>query len=187
MQVKAKAISGGKQRFASFYSIYNRLMETSPETLRVLAKDFVFPTLDLTTYNPEPIIFHHDGKVIIQMVYKPFEEDPSLISNVQKEAMASVEQVAKDIGIELDSQVGDIQFVNNYAILHSRDKFEDSAENNRHLLRLGIRDPENAWNVPHKYEKLFNQSFNVPLEKQNIPVTDFDPWRATATQTWDHG
>ena len=40
MYVRQNAEVGGEQFIASFWSIYNQLMEESPETLRVMAEDW---------------------------------------------------------------------------------------------------------------------------------------------------
>ena len=36
---------------------------------------------------------------------------------------------------------GDMQFVNNYVILHARTEYRDDAAHRRHLVRLWLEDP----------------------------------------------
>jgi hypothetical protein len=43
LQVRGQAASGGDQYVASFHSIYNELVETDPEVLEILAKDWDWP------------------------------------------------------------------------------------------------------------------------------------------------
>lgn len=40
LYIKDVAARGGEQYFASFWTIYNRLMQEDPDTLRVLARDW---------------------------------------------------------------------------------------------------------------------------------------------------
>ena len=44
MYVKSDDAIGGDQYLASFPAIYNKLVETSPQTLRILAKDWSWGT-----------------------------------------------------------------------------------------------------------------------------------------------
>ena len=54
-----------------------------------------------------------------------------------------------DFKLEMDFRPGDIQFVNNLAVLHSRTEYEDWPElpRRRHLLRLWLAVPD-GWPMP---------------------------------------
>jgi hypothetical protein len=73
-----------------------------------------------------------------------FNEVPRL-SALQIEALDSVDRLCNDPALRLDMTLerGDMQFVNNYVVLHSRTAYEDHAEEarKRHLLRLWLRTP----------------------------------------------
>ena len=134
------------------------------------------------------MLYQSAGRVLVQLVWQPFIEHPSFLSKEQKQALDKVQEIAKRVSIELDHQEGDIQFVNNLALLHARKSFKDSTENSRHLLRMGIRDLEHGWTLPKQYKELTNLAFK-PVEDQIIPVHDFDPYFKTtvAATTHHHG
>lgn len=126
--------------------------------------------------------------MLVQLVWQAFCENPELLSPTQKRALETVQSIAQEVAIELDHQAGDIQFVNNLAILHARNNFQDLPNKARHILRLGLRDRENGWALPERYQKLTYLAFK-PVEEQCIPVFDFDPYFATtvATAAAHHG
>ena len=49
----------------------------------------------------------------------------------------------KDLRLDMELQPGDMQFICNYTVLHSRGEYEDwpEPERKRHLLRLWLRTP----------------------------------------------
>ena len=44
-------------------------------------------------------------------------------------------------------------FINNYAVLHSREAFTDDAEHQRHLVRLWLKNERLAWRLPAALEE----------------------------------
>lgn len=105
----------------------------------------------------------------------------------RERALTVVNELAKKMCIKVDSKVGDIQLFNNLALVHARDGFEDSATQRRHLVRLGVRDPEHRWARPAGFEAQFETAYLVPLSDQIMPEVDFDPWNATSTAAAHHG
>ncbi len=93
-----------------------------------------------------PVFNRHDGLLsttieptYIGSVPRHFAgRDPN--SAAQVEGVAMVGEVADELRLDIPFQVGDMQFLNNHAILHSRLAFEDHAEQDkrRHLLRLWL-------------------------------------------------
>lgn len=67
------------------------------------------------------------------------------LSQVEKEALDIFDSVIQDPRLRLDMMLepGDIQFANNYAVMHSRTEFEDfpELERRRRLLRLWVKMP----------------------------------------------
>ena len=109
------------------------------------------------------------------------------MTSERERALNAVNDLAKKICIKVDSQVGDIQLINNLAMLHARDAFSDSTTQRRHLVRIGVRDPEYQWSRPAGFEEQFETAYQVPLSEQNMPAVDFDPWNATSTAAQHHG
>jgi len=60
----------------------------------------------------------------------------------QKEAIATYRATVEECALDIDFQPGDIQFLNNFVMLHTRREFEDWPEpaRKRHLLRLWLAD-----------------------------------------------
>ncbi|KAF2036378.1 Clavaminate synthase-like protein [Setomelanomma holmii] len=191
--------SGGEQHLASFWKIYNELLEKDPEVLETMAEaDWPFelkqkdkePYLELG-----PTLFLSKGKPMCQLVKAPLlgtpliHRDPRMpvVTDKQLHAMHAVEELAKRFCVKLDRKQGDIQFFNNLSIMHARAAYRGSngKPSTRHLLRMFLRDPENAWEKPAAYRKNFNDPF-TPGRQQNLPVIDNDPWR-TISGRESHG
>ncbi|KAL6401881.1 Taurine catabolism dioxygenase TauD/TfdA [Ilyonectria robusta] len=127
-----------------------------------------------------------DGRVLCQVVHRIFE-GTNLLSPVQRKALDLLETFANKNSIKLDVEVGDIQLVNNLALLHARRAWVDRPGQERHYYRLGLRDPGNYWKRPLKYEAVFDDHFHTAPEEQSIPVSDFDPYGLTSLAHHPHG
>jgi alpha-ketoglutarate-dependent taurine dioxygenase len=61
---------------------------------------------------------------------------------IERAALDFFDELAQDpaVHLDMDLQVGDIQFCNNYVMLHSRTSFEDhpEIERRRHMIRLWL-------------------------------------------------
>ena len=72
---------------------------------------------------------------------------------------------AEGIRLDMDLEVGDIQFCNNYTILHSRTEYEDfpEPERKRHMLRLwlAMREP---WPLAEGFPRQLGYGINQPTE-----------------------
>lgn len=67
-----------------------------------------------------------------------------------------------------------MQFVNNLSVFHARDGFTNTGEKQRHLVRLWLRDPEYAWEIPEslkgKWDKVYK---GVTAEGQVFPLEPY--------------
>lgn len=70
------------------------------------------------------------------------------VTDEQRRALDVIEEIAKRNQIVLEAQPGDMLFINNHGILHSREAFEDTRESPRYLIRMWLKNPELAWNLP---------------------------------------
>ena len=68
----------------------------------------------------------------------------------QIEALDAVEALAQKHSLILDVQPGDITFVNNWSILHSRTAFRNDNEHVRYLVRIWLKNenPIFEWPMP---------------------------------------
>jgi len=101
------------------------------------------------------LLFFHDGKIILNFDRSPLQGlsgDPRLgtrpLSTSQIKALDVLDTVAKRFSLEITLQSGDMVFVNNLSITHSRRAFEDDLKHRRHLLRLYLRNNEKGWSIP---------------------------------------
>ena len=76
------------------------------------------------------------------------------LTQAQREALDMVEAVAKESQIMLDAEPGDMLFINNHAVLHSREAFEDAANApSRYLVRMWLKNPGMAWKLPRELQE----------------------------------
>lgn len=85
--------------------------------------------------------------------------------------MDALHYTAEKHALALQFKAGDIQFVNNLSVFHARLGFRDSAAKQRHLVRLWLRDEENAWETPEELKTRWARVYDgVQEEKQVFPL-----------------
>jgi Taurine catabolism dioxygenase TauD, TfdA family len=98
------------------------------------------------------LIFSYGGQILFNFgrlhVFGDKDLKRSDLFAEQIEALEILQILAKKHQIRLKAQAGDLTFVNNFAILHSRDAFEDTKEQSRHLVRLWLKNEALAWRLP---------------------------------------
>ena len=90
----------------------------------------------------------------------------------QKEAVEVYRQTVDECALDIDFQRGDIQFLNNFVMLHTRREYEDWPEpaRKRHLLRLWLRDP-NGRPIPREQrEGRAGRGVNITGVKRVAPL-----------------
>ncbi len=147
------AKSGGLSTVASSVAVYNALVRSRPELVKILGQPFYADrrgeeSAGQKPYYVTPIFIWHKGRMFNRFnrtfidSAQRFDEVPRL-TPLQIEALDTVATLCRDPAFRLDMKLerGDMQFVNNYSILHSRTAYEDNAEESkkRHLLRLWLR------------------------------------------------
>jgi hypothetical protein len=106
--------------------------------------------------NTRPLLFHHDGRIIMNFAREPLlglsgvarAAGLAPLTEEQRRALDVVEEIARRNQIVLEAEPGDMLFINNHGVLHSREAFEDSRESPRYLVRMWLRNPELAWKLP---------------------------------------
>lgn len=144
-----KAKSGGMSSISSAMTLFNEILEKHPEYLGVLHRHFLLEHLNDGDVGLTPIFSYHNGKLSAMYLRQYIEiaqENAGLpLSPVEVEALDLIDSILSDPDIRLDMMMepGDIQFVNNYSIFHSRTSFEDydELERRRHLYRLWLKMP----------------------------------------------
>ncbi len=144
-----KATSGGVSSLVSVAAVYNEILEHHPEFLGLYYRPMYFAHLCEPLPSLSPIFSHHLGKLSCRYLRQYIElghdirEQP--LSKVEFEALDLFDSIIHKASIRVDMMLepGDIQFANNYAVLHSRTEFEDDANPalHRKLLRLWLKMP----------------------------------------------
>jgi hypothetical protein len=149
------AKSGGLSCIASAAAVHNEILATRPDLLQVLYRPYYSDIRGeepkgRKPYYAEPRfcmwkgrLFTQHGRTYIDSAQR-FPEVPRLTPEMI-EAMELVDKLANTdrFRLDMDFRPGDIQFLNNRVVLHSRTDFEDfpEPERKRHLLRLWLRTP----------------------------------------------
>ncbi len=96
-----------------------------------------------------PLFSYHEGKLSCRYLRQYIELGHEIngvpLSRVEVEALDTFDSIVQDPDIRLDMMLepGDIQFANNYAVMHSRTRFCDDKDPSLHrkLLRLWLKMP----------------------------------------------
>lgn len=67
---------------------------------------------------------------------------------------------------------GDMRFINNMALVHSRDAYKDDNTSQRHLLRLWLNCSHQMWQLPRSLQLAWDRVFE---DKDRPCVWDFYP------------
>ncbi|KAL2197003.1 hypothetical protein P885DRAFT_68900 [Corynascus similis CBS 632.67] len=158
LQTRNNASAGGKNLLASSWSVYNELMQTQPHLRELLAQPiWSFDSRGkFLPSNTRPLLYHHDGRIIMNFAREPLlglsgvrrAAGVTPVTDEQRRALDVIEEIAKRNQIVLEAQPGDMLFINNHGVLHSREAFEDTRESPRYLIRMWLKNPELAWNLP---------------------------------------
>jgi hypothetical protein len=148
-----KSKSGGGSTIRSSMSMYNEVYDQHPEYLDVLYRGFQFdldgkgPTGDpLEVTHHIPVFSWHEDHLSCRFNQKAIEDGAQKagvpLTKLQQDAVNFVGELAlrPDLEHTMDFQIGDIQWLNNYVMLHSREAFTDYDDpaQRRMLLRLWV-------------------------------------------------
>ncbi len=146
------AKAGGLSCIASSAAVHNEIQRTRPDLLKLLYQPFHIDHRGEqfdgeAPYYSAPVFALHQGHFFARFGVKyvesaqRFPEVPRMIPE-QMEALNLFHDLAMDDRIRLDIEFrqGDMQFLNNHFIVHSRTDYEDydEPERRRHLLRMLI-------------------------------------------------
>ncbi len=148
-----RARRGGESRIVSAAAVYNELLRRDPTLV-----DTLYAAMPWDRNGEEspgehpfyelPVLHDVDGRprfFYIGWYIRDAQRhaDAPRLTERQVEAMEQIEAIANDpaFHVEMDFRPGDIQWLNNSVILHSREAYEDDPDpaRRRHLLRLWLR------------------------------------------------
>ncbi|KAK7923982.1 hypothetical protein PG985_006036 [Apiospora marii] len=186
----ATAAAGGASKLASTWRVYNEIARTRPDLIHVLSKDWDYEVFEKADrqWTERPLMFHAEAtesrpeRIALQYARRYFVGFGALprcpgippISEAQAEALDTLHFLGDRFCVNTNFQKGDMQYVNNLAVFHARDGFTDSFEQERHLLRLWLRDPENAWETPEVLRPRWAQLYEgITPESQVFPLEPY--------------
>ena len=163
------AKSGGESRLVSSVTLHDEMLRRRPDLWRQLFNPMptdrrgeippgMKPWFDLPVFN------WHKGELstiyagqYIRSAQKNFPEARRLTA-LEHEAIDMLDALSNDpeLNLSMEFRPGDMQFVHNHQMLHSRTDFEDwpEPEKRRHLLRLWLA-PAGARELPPAYAQRY--------------------------------
>lgn len=152
-----ESAEGGLSVLTSSSTVHNAVLQERPDLHAVLAKGFHHhrrgqhaPGENRVSPGPIPVFAFYDG-----LLHCTYDRNQSLWSAdegiefapVQIEAMDFIDAVMARPGNQLHMEMrkGDLQFVNNFTVMHSRTAYRDGPGRKRHLVRFWIDVPEGRW------------------------------------------
>ncbi|KAF4970368.1 hypothetical protein FZEAL_10060 [Fusarium zealandicum] len=190
-----EAISGGESYIASSWFVYNELARTRPDLIRTLAEPWEVDGFGRGGQKSvfRPLLYYQPAKdgqperTMIQYARRyftgysglPRSSDIGPITEAQAEALDTLHFLAEKHSVALEFHKGDIQFANNMSLFHARGAFVDSADQQRHLIRFWLRDPELAWETPEHLRPLWDKVYkDLDVDNTVFPLDpvmrDFD-------------
>jgi len=183
LQTRSNAAIGGHHTIASSYTIFNKIAAAKPALVPVLFRqNWPFNSLRPKIDGPphKRALWFYDGEHFIMDFNRDPLEGPKGVTRApnhpplnyeQVAALDEVERLANENKIVLKHEPGDLTFINNHSIIHSRDAFEDDETNQRYFVRLWLKNQELAWQLPKVLKagnaKIFDESTDVE-ERWNI-------------------
>jgi alpha-ketoglutarate-dependent taurine dioxygenase len=147
------ALSGGISRVISFHALHNYLQAQSQNALARLYEPFWFDRQrehlpdEAPTY-AAPMFAYEDGRLRTRLALFQMKNAAVMrgepIDEAGRVAVAAVEDALArpELCASFDMAPGQIQFLNNLAVGHSRTAFvdHDEPERRRHIVRIWMRD-----------------------------------------------
>ena len=177
-----KAKRGGESFVASAMAVHNMMLEERPDLLEELYEPYFLDIMNeqqpgQAPYYQLPVFSWKDDLVSTRygrgrtFAGQRFDEVPRLTEK-QISAFDYLDQVVEREGVFLamDFQVGDIQLVNNYVCLHSRNAYEDYRlkSERRHLLRLWLAQ-HNGRELPDSFLDVYRGNIEPGTARGGIP------------------
>jgi hypothetical protein len=147
-----EAAEGGRSLIASAAAVYNEILRTRPDYLETLVRGFYHHRRGqhAAGENPlsaerVPVFSFRDGLLHCCYNRNPVEWAQKEGARLEARDFAALDCLdalcaRPDFQLSMEMRKGDLQFINNYLILHSRTEYRDDAAHRRHLVRLWLHD-----------------------------------------------
>ncbi|KAI0469651.1 TfdA family taurine catabolism dioxygenase TauD [Xylariaceae sp. FL0804] len=186
------AASGGASKLASTWRVYNEIARTRPDLIHTLTQEWDYEVFEKAEkqWTPRPLMYllppdearqvpsrialQYGRRYFVGFGALPRSEAIPPITEAQAEALDALHFTGDRFCVNTEFRKGDMQFVNNLGLFHARDGFVNQGEKQRHLLRLWLRDPENAWHTPDYLAPRWAQIYEgITPEAEVFPLEPF--------------
>ncbi|MFG1926895.1 TauD/TfdA family dioxygenase [Cryptosporangium sp. NPDC048952] len=193
------AKEGGASSLVSGAQIFNEIVERRPDLAPLLLEPFHFdwrrqdPNSPTTTYQ-SPVVSIADGVFSMYAgttyIFTAAQSYPDIVpplTDDQVTVLRMFDEITQEQGmaLDMDFQPGDIQWVSNYAALHSRTAFTDHPEpqRRRHLMRLWLRNE-----YPRPMVSPFGKPVKARDDQESLPdLGQFSIRTASIPRIDEHG
>lgn len=181
------AKAGGESRIVSSVTLYNHILRDRPDLAKALTEDYYRSRSGEMAPGEEPwikqpIFCFYEGYFSAAGAGAVIDKAQKLpgvprFTPAQKEAIELYRKLVDELALDLSFQRGDLQFLNNFVMLHTRREYEDWADpaRKRHLMRLWLNDPDGRPVPPHLREGRAGQGVHVagvtlkaPLDAETV-------------------
>ncbi|MGE0716081.1 MAG: TauD/TfdA family dioxygenase [Alphaproteobacteria bacterium] len=183
-----RAKAGGKSRIASSVGIHDAIVERRPDIAARLYRGFRYRRMELdarygegvvVSPEPVPIYVNRGGELssyyMMNYAKMAAQRGESILADADMEALEEIQRLANSDEFHLDMSIdeGDIQFLNNRIMLHSRTEYEDFPEiaRRRHMLRLWVQMP--SWPAMPAAQVLHTAGDRILWRRQRKPRMEF--------------
>jgi hypothetical protein len=126
------------------------------------------------------LLYFYGGRVILNFAREPLlglhgirrAEGVAYLTPAQQEALDFIEVIATESQLVLKAELGDLLFVNNHAVLHSRKAFHDTPDMSRYLVRMWLKHSKLAWKLPLALQEGNDRIYNWPEVPERWNIVD---------------
>ncbi|RCH87582.1 hypothetical protein CU098_003504 [Rhizopus stolonifer] len=173
---------GGLSSIISSHTVYNRLRELRPDIVELMKQPWLWDRKN--EHGPDepgylaasPLTYYKNHLFTFwgPHFFETVNRFPGVHVEKEKfEAMHYIQELCEREALNMKLEVGDIQLVQNYQILHARTAYTDTPDKTRHLLRLWflVNPQEVGWEMPfaqgdYNYNYQYAKQQVVPLEAE---------------------
>ncbi len=155
-----RALRGGRSSLVSSHAIHNRILAQRPDYLPPFYEGYPVIHVEEGGHSEPrriPVFSVADGVLSCGIqrntVETALRANALPVSDTARDALALFDSLAEDpaMRLDMDLQPGDLQFCNNYTVMHARTDYEDDPDpaKKRHMVRLWLAFDEPRPIAPH--------------------------------------
>ena len=174
---------GGLSKIVSSIAAHNELLHRRPDLMEPLTQSFCWSMMgeidpDAKPFYESPVFNFIDGYLSTSFGNRHIFKGHALpgapsLTDVQHQALDFLEELCEELHLGMELHRGDVQWVNNMVVMHTRDEFEDwpEPERKRRLWRQWLSIPNNRPLTP--FQEHWRQGLMLESTKQHIDLTPY--------------